>query len=145
MMPTVMSPAAHCSRSSSQIRAGLLRPVLWSETLMVKHLPDHIFAHPGCQIRRNDAHDRHIRQAGGRKDVINAGPERENHLEVGQFRQAEASGFQTTAYSMLGSVSPSGASLTGRSGAAFESSFTQTLGSQPVSESRYGPWLQDRS
>jgi hypothetical protein len=71
----------------------LLRPVLWSETLMIQHLPDHIFAHPSCQIRRNRAHNRHIRQAGGRKDVINTGPKRENRFEVGQFRQGRSLGF----------------------------------------------------
>ena len=86
MMPTEMSLAVRCG-GSRQIFLRLLRAVQRALAVVIEHSPDDIFRHVLRQVPVDDAHDRHIGQAGIGKHMIDAGADRKDGAQIGQPRQ----------------------------------------------------------
>ena len=84
--PTRTSDAAGW-RSSRQRRSRLEPEVAELLAVMEQHLEHHPFGHPPGQVVADDAGDRHVRQAVDEDDMLDAGAEREDRLEVGQGPQ----------------------------------------------------------
>ncbi len=66
---------------------ALLRPVEPQAAMMQEHVQDHVLAHPRREIPVHHADERHRRQQRIADEVIDAGAQRENRLQMRELRE----------------------------------------------------------
>ena len=86
MTPTATSLAAgwSCTR---QMPLALLRVVEPLPPMMHQHMQHDVFGHPHGQVGMRDARQRHLRQGRIGQQMIDAGAEIDDRLEIGKPRQ----------------------------------------------------------
>ena len=83
---------------------ALLRIVEPLAAVMHQHVQHDVFRHPHGEIGIDDPHDRHIGQLGIRDEVIDAGAERKNRLQMGKTGQQPARRLPGTGIGDVGGI-----------------------------------------
>ncbi len=65
----------------------LLLAIACAQTVMIKHLPDHIFGHAHGEIIGNDTHQGNIRDMRIMEDMIHTSAQRKDNFQVRQIGQ----------------------------------------------------------
>ena len=113
MMPTEMSLGGRCG-GSCQIFFACWRAVEHALAVVVEHPPEHIFGHVLREIFGDDAHDRHVGQAGRRGCGRRRRRSRRSPCRLGSATGASAAASRPRRRSIDGSSGPSGSSTTSR-------------------------------
>ena len=147
--PTATSLAGGWS-CSCQRRCALLRVIAALPAMMHQHVERDVFGHPHREVGIDDAHERDLRQLPIAHQMIDAGAEREDRLEMRQSPRAvrPAGARRRHRSSSAGSPTRCGHTRTSRCGASVRKRSCHAFGSIPVTAIRIAPisaWPSRRS